>query len=399
MKKLGSILVTGCVLLSLTGCDNSDKTWITEYNGEKTKVGVYIQYLMNEYRQLYMQDLMGKLKLTENEKNDIVDEKNGSESNSNSKSTKSQDDSKKEKKVSPLKKFIEDEDTGKWILGNQWVVNKAKKDLEEDIAVDAKFKEMNLTLDKETVDYLERKISEQWDAVNEQQGYEEKGVSQASVIYALKTQLKRQQIFNAYYDKDGIKEVSENDIKSYLADNYNQVKYYMFEVHGLEKEKKEKIEKWYNDFLTRAKSGEDMDKLIEEFNKKKQNDEKKDDINSETSGYNHDPDDSSETLSIYKKDDTSEFNEDVSNAIDKAKIGELKGFKGENEYIIFIKQDPSENEDYIESKRLSLLSEMKDDDFKKEIFTWIDIKSIKYNDKAINKYYTPAKLKLDKKGL
>ena len=82
MKKVGSFLAMGCVLLSLAGCDNSNKTWITEYNGEKTKVGVYIQYLMSEYRQLYMQDLMGKLKLTENEKNNGVDEKSSSESNS-----------------------------------------------------------------------------------------------------------------------------------------------------------------------------------------------------------------------------------------------------------------------------------------------------------------------------
>lgn len=397
MKKVGSVLATGCVLLSLAGCDNSNKTWITEYNGEKTKVGVYIQYLMSEYRQLYMQDLMGKLKLTENEKNNAADEK--SSSKSNSEVTEPKNSSEKEKKVSPLKKFIEDEDTGKWILGNQWVVNKAKKDLEEDIAVDTKFKEMKLALDQETVDYLERKISEQWDTVNEQQGYEEKGVSQDSVIYALKTQLKRQQIFNAYYDKGGIKEVSESEIKSYLADNYNQVKYYRFEVHSMDEEKKEKIKKLYNDFLTRAKSGNDIDKLIEEFRAKRKDAEEKDSVNSETSGYNKDSDDNSEKLSVYKKDDTSVFNEDVRSAIDKAKMNELTGFKGENEYIIFIKQDPSKNEDYIKNNRISLLSEMKDDDFHKEIFTWIDKKSIKYNDKALNKYYTPSKLKLDKKSV
>ena len=100
----------------------------------------------------------------------------------------------------------------------------------------------------------------------------------------------------------------------------------------------------YNDFLTRAKSGDDIDTLIEEFRAKRKDAEEKDSVNSETSGYDKDSDNNSEKLSVYKKDDTSVFNEDIRSAIDKAKMNELTGFKGENEYIIFIKQDPSKNE-------------------------------------------------------
>lgn len=401
IKKISSIFILGCMLLGLVSCNNSNTSWIAEYNDEKLEVGVYIQSLMEGYRQLYIRDLMG--------------ETTNSEAKSDNKykiGKSKEEDSTEAKKISILNKTVD----GK--KGSDWIIDNAKEKIWENIAVDNKFKEMNLELNKEKVDYVERNLLKEWDALDEQQGYEKKGISMKSILKALINSMKKQEIFNAYYAEGGLQEVTDAQIKEYLKEKYNKVKYFSFELYGLDDKEKVKKEKLYDEFLKRVKAGEDMDALIKEFDKKEyalekgnQEESKVDqsddngssenemydvkNSNMKESGYDHTSDEEDETVAIYKKENSGEFTKDIQEAIDKADIGKITGFKGKDELIVFIRKDPSDSKDYIEKNKDNLLNEIKSEDFEKEIKNWVDINKIKYNQDAINKY-TPEKLKLDK---
>ena len=415
--KIKAILILSLclgLLSSLTGCGNDGSDWVANYNDNKVNVGVYIRYLIDEYNNLYIKDLTGELKDPEEAKAEKEKSKDKKEDKIGS--SKDQTNTKtintKNKKISILKKIIDDK------TGEQWMIDEAKEKVLTDILINNKFKDMDLKLDEEKTSFLERNLTNQWDALNEQENFEKKGVSKESVLETLLTQLKKKEIFNAYYGEGGEKEVTEDQIKSYLKDNYNKVKYFSFELHGLSEEEKETKTELYKEFLSRAKAGENIDALIKEFDKKEYNekdeeenkiDESEDNMSSENerydvdssssekSGYDHDTDEEDDTVSIFRKDKASgEFSSDVAEAIEKASLNQVTGFEGKDELVIFIKQDPSNNPEYIEENQEKLLGEMKDEEFEKEMKNWVNKNQIQYNEKAINKY-TPSKLKLDKK--
>lgn len=416
IKIKAAVAITLClgIVLSLIGCGNDNSDWIASYKEQKVNVGVYIRYLMDEYQNLYIKDLTGNLKTPEEVKAESEKQKE-SENKDKIGSSKEQTKTIKtsDKKISIFKKIIDNK------TGEQWMIDEAKEKVLTDILINNKFKDMNLKLDEEKISFLERNLTNQWDALNEQDKYEKKGISKESVLETLLTQLKKKEIFNAYYGEGGKEEVTADQIKSYLKDNYNKVKYFSFELQGLSDKEKENKKELYKEFLSRAKAGENIDKLIKEFDKKEYGqkdeenqedkiDEGEDNMTSENerydienssddkSGYNHETDDEDETISIYKKDKSSgEFSSDVAEAIDKASLNQVTGFEGKDELVIFIKQDPSQSLEYIEENKETLVGEMKDEEFEKEIKTWANKDEIIYNEIAIDKY-TPSRLKLDK---
>ncbi len=389
-KKLTTVGLSGCLFLGLTACNAEDKSWIAEYKGDKVNVGVYTQYLMEGYQELYIKDLTGKLTLepqtTEDEgdkntdtKTDDkkVDEKSKDKKIGDSESNKKLEE--KEKKISPLEKYVDG------VTGSDWLTNQAKEKILKYIAIEHKFDELGLQLDKERTDYIERNLSEQWDAQNEQYGYEKKGVSKESVLKFVLCALKKQAIFDAYYGEGGTKEVKQEEIKKCLTDNYNKVQYFSFELHGLKDDEKAQKKELYNQFLEKAKSGQNFDDLIAEFKKKEY-----DDKESEVAQQNED-----ESVVIYKKETDREFSDAIQAEIDKSDFDQVVGFEDKDEYIVFVKKDPADSDDYIEENKSELLGEMKNDEFEDELKTWINSDDIKYNEEAI-KTFSAQKLKLEK---
>ena len=282
--------------------------------------------------------------------------------------------------------------------GEQWIIDGAKDRLEDHIAINQKFKDMKLELDKGTVDYTEHNLNNQWDELNEQQKYEKKGISKESMMEVLISNMKKEKIFDAYYGKDGIKEVKDSDIQKYLNENYNDVKYFSFELYGLNDDEKKKKEELFKEFLDRAKAGEDFDELIKEYNKKEKNEDKED--HEELSEDNRDNEKNEEDeidkfISVYDKEDGGRFSKEIEEAINKADKNVITGYKAKYEYIVFINRNAGDDDKYIEKNKENLISEMKEEEFKEEMKTWINKDEIKYNQDAIDKY-TPSKLKLDK---
>ena len=399
-KKMTTVFLSGCILVGLTSCGGMSESWIAEYDDQKVNIGIYTQYMMDGCRELYIKNLTGQLTLDptkteeeqDNKDNDQKDEKaqkeelkNDKIGSSDSKNSEKSDKKLEEKsqKTSFLKKYLDN------TLGSDWVVNYGKDKILEYIAIEKKFDELKLELDKERVDYVERNLADQWDSREQQYGYEKKGISQESVLKLVLSTLKKQAIFDAYYAENGSKEVKDQEIQQYLKENYNKVEHFSFDLRGLKDEEKEAKKASYAEFLEKAKSGQNFGELISEFNKKEYDEqEEKEDADLENKAKD-------ESLAIYKKEGGSRFSSKIQEEIDKAGFDQVVGVEDENECFVLIKRDPANSDDYIKENKADLLSEMKKDEFEAEIKSWTESINVKFNQKAIQAFL-PEKLKLNK---
>lgn len=381
LKKFSVVGMVSVLIVGLTGCAGKERSWVAEYNGEKIPVGVYIWNVIESFNEFRNNDLMGKT--TSPSDKDSV--KIGQSENSKSGTSEDMSEkTKKTKKVSIYKKMMDG------VPAEKWIEDKSKEEVINIIAINKRFKELGLNFseeDKKSLGYVNNK----WDELNEQSGYEKKGVSINSFQMVMETELKKQRLFEKYYDKGGLQEVSDESIRDYVNKNYNKVKYYSFDISGLSDEQKSENKKLYEEFLARTKMGESIEDLAKEFESRKKSekaDEKSKSADKE-SGI-----DEINTVSVYEKEDSREFTEEIRESIEKSEFNVVTGLDLKDQRIIFVREQPGNDESYIKENRDMLLKEYKGDEFEIEIKSWIKSSDVKFNPKAIS-YFTAKKLKLD----
>ena len=396
VKRLTTWLIISAILISLTGCNENDTSWIAEVNEKKIPVGIYIKYMMDAFKKIKIDEMIGQLSNTKEESEKKAKEELEEDKKRKNESQKEEDANKEEKNIHIFEKYKE----GK--LVTEWIMDEAKQKVLEYIVINDQFQKLNLNILKSNLDNLEYNLSNQWENINKQQGYEKRGVSLKSILLLSENLLKREKIFEAYYEEGGIEAVSQEELKEYLNNNYNKVKYYAFEKQGLEDKEKENKKKLYSELLNRAKEGEKFDDLIKEFHEKEYPTIEKNTDKVEENTEKMEPDTKhheeydveKQNVEIYKKEYGGKFSKEVKEEIENAEIGVVNGFEGEDQLIVFVKQDPSDSKDYMEENRDQLLSEMKNEELNEKISKWSKDYKIKYNQEAIDKY-TPPKLHLD----
>ena len=231
MKRSAAALCAAVLAVSmLAGCTKTDYSMTAD--GDKINAGVYINYLLTEmtsqmYSMYYAQE--------------ISDPKEA------------------------LEKDVEGENFKKYVK------DKAIKDTKEFAAINAKFKELGLKLTKEQKAEIEDSVSSSWEESGE--FYESEGVSRESLKQINELSYKRQAIFEYYYYEGGIEEVTEDDLKTYVKDNYIRYKQISFtkETAAGEDEdvsaKNEEIKAKADEYLAKAKETdyEGFDALIDEY--------------------------------------------------------------------------------------------------------------------------------------
>ena len=65
-------------------------------------------------------------------------------------------------------------------------------------------------------------------------------------------------IFNSIYGKGGEKEVSDADLKTYYAENYQHIQYFSISIKDLEGDDLQKRKDLANEMIGRARDGEDF---------------------------------------------------------------------------------------------------------------------------------------------
>ena len=151
------------------------------------------------------------------------------------------------------------------------VKEKALESSKEIVAIDAKFKELGLELSAEDVDAIEESLSSTWGSNGGL--FEYAGVSKESYKLTLEDSYKKTAIFNYYYAENGIEEVGDETIQSYVNDNY--IRYKMLSIpkssaedEETKKTENEEAEALFNEYLEKAKDVDfaGFDALIDEYN-------------------------------------------------------------------------------------------------------------------------------------
>jgi len=217
-KKVTAILISAVMLTALSACGESTR-WSARINNTELRAGIYIYFSMNAYG-----EAQGYLE---------------------------------EGQTDVLAINIEDKPAV------QWIQDKATKSMQEYTAIEEKFDELGLTLSEEELKYAESTY-EYMKAMYSQYGmdYEKQfvdvGISRQTVIDIDTNAIKREAIFNYYYDEGGAEEVSKDVITQYMKDNYAYVNYIAMPLKDgagnlLKSDGKANIKKMAEDYITRAK--------------------------------------------------------------------------------------------------------------------------------------------------
>ena len=292
LKKLAAICTAAMMTLSMAGC--SDTSYVMSSNGENVNAGIYIFNMMNTmYTQMMM--MYYSEGITEDYFSQEVDGKSFSD----------------------------------------YLADDALQSTKEYVAVVQKFEELGLELTDEELSDLNSQVNDAW--TNESDFYESQGVSKESVKLVQKASLMRSKIFDYYYEEGGIEEVTNDDVATYLDENYIRYKQiYIAKSTELDEdvaaEADAESEKTWNEYLEKAQdlTFEEFDDLITEYNNSlNETEETTEDADSADETADTESSSVDETSSI-SEDESSESDDTSSAAEDSSSVNEDSAVESED---------------------------------------------------------------------
>lgn len=327
LKALGAMLLCGVMLVSFSGC--ADTTWTLEINEKKIPIGVYLTYLTGACYDATSQ-------VTDSTK-DVFDQK------------------------------IEDKDAAQWMIDTAITESRAYAWVDK-VWTDKKY---SLTLQEQS--NIDTQVDSAWSTY--ESIYSENGVSKDSYKLVTQNSYMSSIIFKKMYMPGGEKAVSDADLSKYVKDTYYRVKPMIFlktDSSGAAltgdalTQAKETATSYYN----KANKGEDMDKLIEAYNKEQ--------------GAT----DSTSTSTTYKneqmrlKTNLSDANKE---SVEKLGNGKVIMVEEDQAFLVMQKLDISARNDYIKDDdvRASYLSAMKGEEYTEYVKTEAGKLPLEQNNGAI----------------
>ena len=223
LKKTVAALSAVMMTASLFGC--SDTSYIMKADGVEINAGVYLNYATTQLQnQIYTLQQSG---VTEDYLSQKVDDKN-----------------------------LDD-----------YVSDLAMTSTKEFAAINAKFDELKLEIDSETLKDINSNINDTW--TQYQDYYEKQGISKETLKEISKVSEKSSLLFDYYYGEDGVEAVSDDDIVAYVEENYLRYK-----VMSIEKTTDDDgnvtsdCTETYEEYLKKAQGGDftRFDEVIDEYN-------------------------------------------------------------------------------------------------------------------------------------
>ncbi len=152
-----------------------------------------------------------------------------------------------------------------------YLVEQARKNTKECVAITNKFDELGLKLTDEEIQQVNDSVKSIWDASGDLM--EAEGISRESIKTVIMSQTMRTRLFDYYYAADGKEAVTDADLQKYIEDNYIRYKAIRISKSNAEdaeeadKENKEN-EAIRDEYLAKAEglSYDEFDALIDEYN-------------------------------------------------------------------------------------------------------------------------------------
>ncbi|MCM1524337.1 MAG: hypothetical protein NC120_07745 [Ruminococcus sp.] len=234
IKRITAAAAALAVMSSLTGCGEKT-TWGADIDQIRVPAGIFIYYLYNSYY-----TAQGRL----------------------SEETAELGSEAEETQPDLFSSQIEGKDS------KQWIYDEATKSMQEYAAVEAKFDEYGLALTSEEREAALIYCDQLWDYAGEY--YVGMGISQDSYNKIYLNSEKRSKLFEDIYSEGGEQAVSDEELKSYLDENYAMVNFIKMELKDgdgnlLKSDGKAERMAMAEDYIERYKNGEDLDALNAEY--------------------------------------------------------------------------------------------------------------------------------------
>lgn len=222
LKKTAAFFTAVMIAACVAGC--ADTSYAMKADNEEIKAGIYIDYIYNEMS-TQMQNLYQSGVTTD---------------------------------------FLTQKIDGKNFT--EYVAENALKSTKEHVAINKKFDELKLTVDEETLKSINSKVSDDWEQLSEQ--YEKQGISRESFKEVYLNSAKRKAIFDYYYAKDGVEAVPQDELVTYVKDNYLRYKMLSFPKNANDETADKESKDLRDKYLKQAKdlSFEEFDTVIEAYN-------------------------------------------------------------------------------------------------------------------------------------
>lgn len=243
IKKIAALGCAAAMVSSLTACGEKT-TWGAVIDGVQIPAGVFIYYLDTANYEAQQ-----KLNEQTDTSSDLSPEGAASQSS--------------ETVTLPLYSSQID-----GVDSKQWIYDRATELMQEYAAVEAKFDEYGLTLSDDDKQSAQVYLDQIWDYAGDY--YTSMGVSENSYKSIFLNSSKKQKLFETIYSEGGEKAVSDDEIKTYLDENYALINYIDVELKDgegnlLKSDGKAERMEMLNSYMERYNNGEDFDELNAEY--------------------------------------------------------------------------------------------------------------------------------------
>ena len=280
-----------------------------------------------------------------------------------------------------------------------WVKDTALSNLKKTAAYVILCKENKVELDKEEVEQLEQNVELFWENENYASSrdlYEENGVSKETYLKCAKNSMYEEAYFNFLYGKGGKKEVSTDELKNALKDNFFLADRLNVTFQDETDEQKAEIKTKLEGYVKSIKDGSmTYEEAYHDYNGEEQHEE-------EESGDELKPKDSHAELIPSEKTSEKLTNYSLSSegydSLEKMKKNEVKLIEKEDGtgYLLLVKKDILADEYYVKDEDASGVPRhlLKDEEFEKEIDDYVKKADFDISKYAINRFKV-KKLKTD----
>ena len=243
IKKIAALSCAAAMLGSLTACGEKT-TWGAVIDGVQIPAGVFIYYLDTANYEAQQ-----KLNEQTDTSADLSPEGAAAQSS--------------ETVTLPLYSSQID-----GVDSKQWIYDRATELMQEYAAVEAKFDEYGLTLSDDDKQSAQVYLDQIWDYAGDY--YTSMGVSENSYKSIFLNSSKKQKLFETIYSEGGERAVSDDEIKTYLDENYALINYIDVELKDgegnlLKSDGKAERMEMLNSYIERYNNGEDFDELNAEY--------------------------------------------------------------------------------------------------------------------------------------
>ena len=236
-KKAGAVLLALCSALSCASCGESTANAMKVANYD-VRAGIYLYYATSAYN-----EAIEVLRKGGENFDDIEDSKG-------------------------YQKILDKSDIDA-VTAEEWIQNKAEEYCKTFVAIEQEFDALGLTLSGEQLAAADSSAASSMTYYG--QFFEDTGISVQSVKDIILNSYKQDAIWNAYYGEGGSKDIQEQELYDYYAENHFRIKYIEMplkdgEGNLLKADGKEEIENMAKDYLKRlGKKAKNEADLMAEF--------------------------------------------------------------------------------------------------------------------------------------